>query len=267
MSSFKYKDAYINNYYSIVGLLEKEGHLKKYDSFIEDYYYKEKSFIKAEIKMQRDAFLNLLNKSNKKINDISLIIGGDLNNQLVASYFSMKEFDISHLGIYSACASFPESIIIASSFLNNGLDNIVCNISSHNLTAERQFRYPIEYGALKKHTTTFTTTAAISTLISKKVGKIKVESATIGKVVDMNMKDSSHVGSVMAPAAVSVLHDHLTDLKRDVNYYDLILTGDLGCIGHKIFLEYYEKLYGVTINNSKDAGCELYLKSQDTYSG
>ena len=140
--------------------------------------------------------------------------------------------------------------------------------SSHNLHAEKQFRFPIEYGAPKPTTTTFTATGAVACLLTKEQTNIKIESYTIGKVIDMGCKDASHMGAVMAPAAANVIMSHLTELERDINYYDLILTGDLGCIGSKILGEFLKRVYGIKMKQHLDAGCELYLKSQEeTYAG
>ena len=203
-----------------------------------------------------------------KYEDINILIGGDLLDQISATGYSSKDIPISLLGIYSACATFPESLIIGSMFLNDkNMKKVLGITSSHNLSAERQFRYPIEYGSPKPNTSTFTTTAAISTLISKDIGNIKIESATIGKVIEMGISDANNLGAIMAPAAANTLYEHLNDLKRDVNYYDLILTGDLGCIGGNIFKEYFKINYNKKIKNHLDAGCELYLKSQETYAG
>ena len=139
--------------------------------------------------------------------------------------------------------------------------------SSHNLTAERQFRYPVEYGAPKPHTATFTTTGAVSTLLSKNYSKIRLESATIGVPVDLGVVDANNMGAAMAPAAASTIATHLATLKRDVNYYDLILTGDLGCVGSEILKDYLKMVYNINLKKYFDAGCELYLDSQPTYAG
>ena len=170
--------------------------------------------------------------------------------------------------MYSACATFPEELILASNFVDcSGFKKVITVVSSHNLTAEKQFRYPVEYGAPRPHTSTFTTTGAIATLVGRKESKIKIESSTIGVAIDMDISDANHMGAVMAPAAASTLMRHLTDLKRDASYYDLILTGDLGCVGGKIFQDYLETNYGVHLKNYLDAGCELFLDSQETYAG
>lgn len=267
MASIKFNNVYIKDSFTIAGPLESEGQIRKFDLCMDDYYYNEKTFIDAEIKMQKVVIDNLLyrNKLGKKID---FIIGGDLSNQLTITNFAVKNFDIPFLGVYSACATFAESIIIASNFIeSNTIKNAIAITSSHNLNAERQFRFPIEYGAPKANTTTFTATGSVGIVLTSDKGNIKVESATIGKIEDYEQKDATHMGAVMTPAAVSVLINHLNDLKRNVEYYDVILTGDLGQIGTEIFKEFLKINYGIKIKNHIDAGCEIFLKSQEVYSG
>lgn len=268
MASLKFNNVYLNDWQTLVGPLESESKLKKVDIKIDDFYFNEKTFELAEVKMQKTVLDSILNKNDFSKKDIDLIIGGDLLDQISATSYASVDVPISLLGIYSACATFPESLIVGSMFLNNRTIKRVIGItSSHNLTAERQFRYPIEYGSPKPHTATFTSTAAISTLLSNNPGKIRIESATIGKVIEMGIKDANNMGAVMAPAAAKTLYEHLDDLKRDLNYYDLILTGDLGCIGSELFKEFAEQNYNLKLKKYLDAGCELYLNSQETYAG
>ena len=268
MASTKYKDVYLNDYFTLVGPLEKESHLKKYNMFMDDYYFGEKTFELAEIKMQKIVIDNLMQRNCLKNADVDLLVGGDLTNQIAITSYSAKNYNFPFLGVYSACATFVESLIVASNFIDsNNYKKIVSVTSSHNLTAEKQFRYPIEYGAPRPHTATFTTTGAVATFLSKKKGKIKIESSTIGTPVDMGISDANNLGAVMAPAAASTLMMHLQELKRDVDYYDLILTGDLGCVGGKILQEYVEKTYNIHLKKYLDAGCELFLNSQETYAG
>lgn len=268
MASFKFNNVYIKDYFTVSGPLESNSKLRKIELKMDDYYYGEKTFEMAEVKMQRVVVDGILEKNGLQYDDVSLIIGGDLLDQISVTGYASKNIPISLLGIYSACATFPESLIIGSMFLSNkSIKNILTVVSSHNLTAERQFRYPIEYGSPKPHTSTFTTTASISTLLSSKENSIKIESATIGKVIEMGITDANNMGAVMAPAAAETLYEHLNDLKRDVNYYDLILTGDLGCIGGNIFKEYFKIKYDIKLKKHFDAGCELYLNSQETYAG
>ena len=268
MASIKFSNIYMEDYYSIVGPVEKDSRLKYYDMALNDYYFGESTFEKAEIKMQKLAIDNILNKHNYNTNNIDLLIGGDLLNQISATSYNAKNYDIPFLGLYSACSTFAEGLIVGSNFLsNNGFKKALIITSSHNLTAERQFRYPVEYGSPKAFTSTITSTGAVSTLLTKEKTKIKIESATIGRTVDLGVNDVNHLGAAMAPAAATTLKQHLVELNRDSNYYDLILTGDLGCVGADIFKEFVKKTYNIVLKNHLDAGCELFLKSQDKYAG
>ena len=268
MASKQYKNVYLCDYFTLVGPLEKMSHLKKFNLAMDDYYYKEKTFEQAEVKMQNVVVDNIISRNCLTNSDIDLLIGGDLTNQIAVSNYNAKKYNIPFIGLYSACATFTEELILASNFVDcSGYKKILTVVSSHNLTAEKQFRYPVEYGAPRPHTSTFTTTGAIATLIGKKEGNIKIESSTIGRVVDMDVSDANNMGAVMAPAAASTLVEHLNDLKREPSYYDLILTGDLGCVGGKIFQEFLEKNHNILLKKYMDAGCELFLDSQETYAG
>ena len=262
MSSFKFNNVYINKYFSIAGPLEKVGKIKKYDMTFNDYYFGEKTFEKAEIKMQQVVIDNLDSRN------VCLVIGGDLSNQISNTSYAIRKYNISYLGVYSACATFCESLIIASTFIENNRDNnIICITSSHNLTAERQFRYPIEYGSPKKQTSTFTATGSVGAKLSSNKSDIRIESATVGKIVDLNYKDPNHFGAAMAPAAADTIVTHLKELDRKANYYDLILTGDLGKVGSKILIEYLKTNYDITLKNHLDAGTEIFCESQNVGAG
>ncbi len=268
MASFKFENVYLKEHYTLVGPLEKDSRLKNFDEFFSDYYFGEKTFEQAEIKIQRSVIDNLLLKSKLKLTDLDFIIGGDLINQISITSYALRHYDIPYLGIYSACATFSEGLIIGGQFLeNNNFKNIMNITSSHNLTAERQYRYPIEYGNPRPHTATFTATGGVGAVITNEKSKIKIESATIGRTVDLGIKDVNNTGAVMAPAAANTLKKHLDDMKRNIEYYDIILTGDLGCVGANIFKEYCKKGFNLRIKKYMDAGCELFLKSQDTYAG
>ena len=269
MASKKFNNVYIKNSFSLAGPVEKQGSIKDYDLVMDDYYFQAKTFEQAEIKMQKTAIDNLLNRSKLINSEVDLLVSGDLSNQISVSSYAASNYSIPFFGVYSACASFVQSLITGADFLDNKRKgNVICVTSSHNLHAEKQFRFPIEYGAPKPTTTTFTATGAVACLLTKEQTNIKIESYTIGKVIDMGCKDASHMGAVMAPAAANVIMSHLTELERDINYYDLILTGDLGCIGSKILSEFLKRAYGLKMKQHLDAGCELYLKSQEeTYAG
>lgn len=268
MASKKFNNVYIKDNFSLVGPLEREGLLKNYDLSMDDYYYGEKTFEQAEIKMQKVVMDNLMRTNKLNDSTMDLLIGGDLVNQISVSSYNACKYRIPYLGTYSACATYIEELIIASAFISGRLaKNVIAITSSHNLNAERQFRYPVEYGAIKKHTTTFTTTGATATLLTNEVTNIRVESATIGKSLDMGVKDANNMGAIMAPAAADTLYTHLLEMKRDVSYYDLIITGDLGLVGRDIFNEILESVYHIKIKKYLDAGCEIYAEAQETYAG
>ncbi len=268
MASKKFNNVYLKDYFTLAGPLEKDGLLNNYDLTIDDYYYGEKTFEQAEVKMQQVVVDNLLNYNKLTDSKIDLLIGGDLINQTSISSYNASRFKIPYLGVYSACATFCEELIVGATFISSKLAKKVVSVtSSHNLNAERQFRYPVEYGAAKKHTTTFTATGAVSTLLTNEATNIKVESATIGESVDMGIKDVNNMGAVMAPAAVKTLVTHLNEMKRNASYYDLILTGDLGKVGKEIFLEMLAQVHDINLKKYIDAGCEIYSNSQETYAG
>ena len=268
MASKKVNNIYIKDAFSLAGPLEASGSINDYDLVMNDYYYHEKTFEQAEIKMQRNVIDNLLKENKLEYSNIDLLISGDLSNQISVSCYAASFYNIPFLGVYSACASFAESLILASEFMEGKRKGYaLCVTSSHNLHAEKQFRFPIEYGAPKPHTTTFTATGAVSTLITKEPSNIKIESYTIGTVVDMGIKDATNMGAVMAPAAAKVILDHLVEMNRSIDYYDLILTGDLGCVGSKILKEYLKRNNNLNLKKHLDSGCELYLKSQEVYAG
>ena len=254
---------YLQNYATIVGPLESRSHLDKIELSMDDYYFGEKSFEQAEKKMQKMVVEQLLFKSNLKEDNISLLISGDLSNQIGVSSLAASEYKIPFLGVYSACASFVESLIIATLYLkNHAKSKVLCMTSSHNLHAEKQFRFPIEYGSPKKKTSTFTTTAAIATFISKEKSNIKIGEYTIGNAVDMGLTDTSNMGAIMAPAAAETIYNHLQKHQKKASDYDVILTGDLGEIGSKILKEYLKTTYEIDLKNHLDAGSENY-KNQD----
>lgn len=258
--TFKYSNVFINGYATVVGPYENDGPLKgKFDKAYDELYIGEKTWEKAEVKLQEDSIDILLKKIKKDKKDIDLLVSGDLLNQTTASTYAAKKFNIAHLGIYSACASSMQGIILGASLIDTGkIKNCITVVSSHNMASEKQFRNPTEYGAPKPKTATFTATGSASVYLSNK-GKIKVESSTIGKICDMAQNDPLNMGAAMAVAAGDTIHNHLNDLKRDVSYYDLIVTGDLGTYGKEILIEYMNSEYGIDIsNNYNDTGTMLY---------
>lgn len=259
--TYKYNNVYLDEVSTVVGPYEAKGPLgNKFDKSYKDLYNGEKTWEQAEAHLLEESIDILLNKSNKKSSKIDLIISGDLLNQVTSSSYGVLKYNRPFLGVYSACASSVEGIIIASSMIDSKkIKNCVVSTSSHNMSSEKQFRNPTEYGAPKPKTATFTSTGGASVLLTNKKTKIKVESSTIGTVVDMEQNDPLNMGAVMAGAAALTIYKHLTDLNRDPSYYDLILTGDLGMYGKEILIDYMKSEYNIDISkNYNDTGTMLY---------
>lgn len=259
--TYKYNNVYLDEVSTVVGPYEAKGPLgNKFDKSYKDLYNGEKTWEQAEAHLLEESIDILLNKSNKKSSEIDLIISGDLLNQVTSSSYGVLKYNRPFLGVYSACASSVEGIIIGSSMIDSKkIKNCVVSTSSHNMSSEKQFRNPTEYGAPKPKTATFTSTGGASVLLTNKKTKIKVESSTIGTVVDMEQNDPLNMGAVMAGAAALTIYQHLTDLNRDPSYYDLILTGDLGMYGKEILIDYMKSEYNIDISkNYNDTGTMLY---------
>ena len=268
--TFKYNNVYINSASTVVGPYEAKGPFSKlYDKNYDDLYFGEKSWEQAETKAINDSVEILLKKINKKNNEIDIHIGGDLLNQLVATNYASSKIGIPLIGIYSACATSTLSLMLASNMIEaNQIKNAIVTSSSHNNSAEKQFRNPVEYGGPKKGYTTFTTTGCASCYLSLEKSNIKIESATIGSVIDMGVTDVFNMGAVMAPAAAKVISDHLKDTNRTLDYYDLILTGDLGIVGKMILKEYIKKEYNINLKNYDDSACMIFdTDNQPVYMG
>ena len=259
--TFKYNNVYLENVATVVGKVEHDGPLsRRFDRYFEDMYMNEDSFESAEVHLMKESIDILLDKLNKKKKDINLFIAGDLQNQITASSFTAGYVKSPFIGVYSACGSNVEGMILASTFIDKGIvNNSVVSVSSHNMASERQFRNPTEYGAPKPASFTFTATGGASCFLSNKKSDIKVESATLGRVIDMDQIDPNNMGAVMAGAAIDTIYRHLKDLKRDVNYYDLIVTGDLGIYGKEIVIDYMKNDYHLDLTkNYNDCGTMLY---------
>lgn len=268
----KYNNVYIEDTYTICGNYENDGPLSKYfdKKYEKDLYFNEKSWEKAEVHLLKEANKNILNKNKLKDTDIDLLISGDLQNQIAASDYMARDMNIPFIGIFEACSTIGEGLIIGSTFVESKIaKKVIVSTSSHNMVAEKQFRNPTEYGTPKPKTSTFTATGAVSILLTNKKTKIKIESSTVGKVKDFGITDANHMGAVMAPAAGDVIYNHLKDTKRNLDYYDLILTGDLGIYGKNILKDYMMTSYNIELkDNYNDCGTMLYdLDNQPVLAG
>lgn len=267
----KFNNVYINEKYTIAGIYEKDGPIADYFDMIydKDFYYGCDTFEKAEEKMIGNSIDKLINRAKVIDSDIDYVIAGDLENQIAASDYAMRDFNIPFIGIYSACATFGEGLLLSANLIEGkGANRVIVSTGSHNMVAEKQFRNPTEYGASKKKTTTWTSTGAVSLLLSNKKSAIRVVSATAGMVQDKGIMDVNNMGAVMAIAAADTIKRHLKDLDIKADYYDLILTGDLGVYGKEILIQYL-KSDGIDISkNYDDCGLILYdRKKQPVYAG
>lgn len=268
-SSYQFCNVYLEASATIVGQMEADGPFGKYfDVSVADPYFGKKSWEQAESQMSGMALDEVLKKAGLNDSDIDIAFGGDLVNQLVPTHYAMRMFDIPFVGVYSACASVVESLILASNFLDNKLaDRALAFASSHTNMAEKQFRMPVEYGGAKGDTSQYTATGAGVGLLSTKPASIKVESATIGVIIDAMQKDATDMGSAMAPAAAHTISRHLKEVGLNSNYYDLILTGDLSSVGSPILIDLLKR-EGYDIGNwHNDCGKMLYHAHQSTFSG
>jgi len=268
-SSFKFENVYLEASATVVGEMEANGPLAKYFDIKEtDPYFGKKSWEQAEMRMTELAIGRAFDKLGIQDTDVDLAVGGDLVNQLVPTHYAMRMFDIPFIGVYSACATAIESLVIASTFLNQHLaTRILTFASSHNNMAEKQFRMPIEYGGPKGGTAQHTATGSGAGIASTTPSDIKVESATIGVVVDAMQNNPADMGSAMAPAAAHTICRHLKELGLNSNYYDLILTGDLSSIGSPILIDLLKRDGYDIESRHNDCGKMLYFEHQPTFAG
>ncbi|WAA13085.1 stage V sporulation protein AD [Fervidibacillus halotolerans] len=256
------------------GPFEREGRIpEEFDYFYDDLWMGEDSYEKAHRKLIEEAVTIALKKGNIQKEVVQFMIGGDLINQITPTNFAARNISIPYLGIFSACSTSMEGLAIAASIINNdGANYIITGAASHNAAAERQYRYPTEYGAQKPPTAQWTVTGAGYAIIGKSNNQSKprpkITSATIGKVVDMGLTDPFNMGQAMAPAAVDTIIAHFNDLGRDFDYYDLIITGDLGKIGRTTAIELLkEKGIPVAENKFLDCGLIIYREDQPVQAG
>ncbi|WP_139905379.1 stage V sporulation protein AD [Clostridium thermarum] len=255
---------------AVGGPFEAKGAIAEdFDVLNEDLWLGQDSFEKAEKMLLEQACETAINKANLKKEDVHFFISGDLMNQIISSSFAARDLGIPFLGVFGACSSAMEGLALASLLVDSGAANyVIAAASSHNVTAEKQFRYPTEYGAQKPPTAQWTVTGAGAGLVAKQGNGPKVTAATIGKVVDMGISDPFNMGGAMAPAAVDTIETHFRELGMGPSYYDLIATGDLGRIGHRIAADLLDK-HGLKIPSEifTDCGLLIYKEDQPVFAG
>ena len=264
---------YILETSSIVGPKEAAGPLAKYfDKCLEDEFWGEKTWEKAESKIIKENVNALIAKSGIASSEIDYCFAGDLLNQCISSSFGLRETNLPFFGIFGACSTFVEGLCLGSVFVDSGAaQNVLCATSSHFCSAEKQFRFPLELGNQRPQSAQWTVTGSGAAILSNSNhGKEcpRITYVTPGKIVDMGVKDTNNMGAAMAPAALDTLVTHFKDTGRKPSYYDAIITGDLGHVGKEILTELAETRGYNIKNNYDDCGVLIFDKeNQGTHSG
>jgi stage V sporulation protein AD len=255
---------------SIAGPKEGDGNFKiYYDVILEDELWGEDSWEKAESKLIKETYFTVVEKSGKSLNEIDYIVAGDLLNQCTASIFGLRSTNVSFFGVYGACSTMAESLSLGSMLIDGGFGkNIVCLTSSHFCSAEKQFRYPLELGSQKSPSSQWTVTGSGGIFLSEEGTGPFVKMITTGKIVDMGIKDPNNMGAAMAPAAADTIVCHFKDTGLDFTDYDIVITGDLGKIGHSLCKEMLEFNGYETKGKLYDCGMMIFnTQSQEVFSG
>lgn len=260
----------IKNWASIAGKKEAEGPLgKTFDMTQSDSYFGQATWEQAEKRMQQIALEILAKKANMKQSDFGLVFSGDLLNQCIGSSFTLRNTGIPHLGLYGACSTMAESLLMAAMAVGGGFsDNVVAMTSSHFASSERQYRFPLGYGGQRTPTAQWTVTGSGAALVCSSGKGPKITACTIGTVTDLGIKDANNMGSAMAPAALSTIQAHFEDLNVNAGDYDLIVTGDLGQLGKEVLLALAQRS-GLSLGGKlTDCGTLVFdIANQDVHSG
>ena len=252
------------------GKFEGQGPLGScFDELGEDSFFGEATWEKAESAMQKRALSRALDKARLKAGDLDYILAGDLLNQCVGSAFGLRDFGIPFYGLYGACSTMGESLALASLLIDGGFARRAAAMtSSHFCTAERQYRMPVPYGSQRTPTAQWTATAAGCTILAEKGQGPYVTHVICGRIVDKGITDANNMGAAMAPAAYDTLSAFFRDTETGPKDYDLILTGDLGELGHDIVRDFFQR-DGVDLGDRyQDCGLLLYdREAQDMHAG
>ena len=260
----------IISYGSVVGKKEHEGPLSnEFDSYTTDSFFGEKSFEKSESRLQKTAVQTALDKAGLTPDDIDNIFAGDLLNQCIGSSFGLRIFGIPFIGLYGACSTMALSAGLAAVFIDSGAaERTVSVTSSHFCSAERQYRFPLNYGSQRTPTAQWTVTGSGALILGKDGGDIYISSVTFGEIEDLNIKDANNMGAAMAPAAAGTLLNFFKDTETKPENYDIIFTGDLGYVGTNLLYELLER-EGIDIRcRHSDCGTLIFdREKQDVHAG
>lgn len=263
---------------SVAGKKESEGPLGSlFDIVNEDPMFGQNTWEEAESEIMKEAANKVLMKAGLANTDIRYLVGGDLLGQLIATSFGIAELEIPIFGIYGACSTMGEAMSIGAILVDGGYaDRVLSITSSHFAGAEKQFRFPLDYGNQRPYSASWTVTgsgAVVITNAEKKISSsgeadVVIKGITTGKIVDYGIKDSMNMGACMAPAAFETIKQNLEDFGIEPSYYDRIITGDLGYVGAKILIDLLQSAGYDISKNHMDCGIEIFdQESQDTHAG
>ena len=258
------------SYANIGGKQEAQGPLAGYfDELNQDAYFGQKSWEKGESAMQQFALRRAMEKGGLAPEDLDYVLAGDLLNQCIGTSFGLRDFKIPFYGLYGACSTMGESLSLAALLIDGGFARLAAAVtSSHFCTAERQYRMPVPYGSQRTPTAQWTATAAGCCILSNEGRGPAVTHAAIGRIVDRGITDANNMGAAMAPAAYDTLRALFSDTRTSPADYDLIVTGDLGRLGHEVVADLFARDGVDMTKNYKDCGLLLYdLERQDMHMG
>ena len=255
---------------SVAGKKESEGPLAHcFDVTSQDTYFGQKSWELAEQQMQKTALQTLLQKAGLRKDQLGLVFSGDLLNQCIGSSFTLRNTGIPHLGLYGACSTMAESLLLGSMAVGGGFsDRVVAMTSSHFAASERQYRFPLDYGGQRPPTAQWTVTGSGAALLCSAGKGPRIEGCTVGTVTDLGIPDANNMGAAMAPAAYATIRAHFNDFSTDADAYDQIITGDLGQVGKEMLLELARR-DGLSLGGKlTDCGTLVFdMDKQDVHAG
>ncbi len=264
------KDIRVASFGNIVGKFEGEGPLGDcFDMVVNDEYFGEKTYEKAEVKLQKTALKSALDKGGLEMSALDVISSGDLLNQCLSSSYSVRDSGVPYIGLFGACSTMALSSIISGMAIECGFANYAAGVtSSHFCTAERQFRQPLEYGGQRTPGAQRTATAGAAIVYRLGGSGVRLNRFTLGSVIDYQVYDPNNMGAAMAPAAADTLCRFFEDTGSSPNDFDLILSGDLGSVGSSILVDMAAERGVVLGNNYNDCGLMLFdIEKQDVHAG
>ena len=269
--SFSLKSPPVIRYWaSVAGKKESQGPLSNsFDVTGNDDHFGQKTWEQAEKRMQQIALQTLAKKAGMHTKDFGLVFSGDLLNQCIGSSFTLRNAGIPHLGLYGACSTMSESLLMASMAVGGGFfNNVVAMTSSHFASSERQYRFPLGYGGQRTPTSQWTVTGSGAALVCATGSGPKITGCTVGTVTDLGIKDANNMGAAMAPAALSTIRAHLKDFNKTPKDYDYIVTGDLGHLGKEVLIA-LAKRESMDLNGKLiDCGTLIFdAEDQDSHAG